>query len=77
LTMTHGHEKPFNVYEQLGSIRMTAAERREAIAHMQRAEAIADLIGSAARFLRRLGRRAPSARNNHLLAARTVDYDKR
>jgi bacterioferritin (cytochrome b1) len=42
--MTHGHEKPFNVYEQLGSIRMSAAERREAIVQMQRAEAIADLI---------------------------------
>ena len=51
--MTHGHEKPFNVYEQLGSIRMTAAERREAIVQMQRAEAIADLILRGAGLLRR------------------------
>jgi hypothetical protein len=75
--MTHSYEKPSSVYEQLSSIRMSGAQRREAIAHMQRAEAIADLIVSAARFLRRLGRRAPSALNNHLLAARSVDYDKR
>jgi hypothetical protein len=40
--MKHVHEKPFNVYERLRSIIMTAAERREAIAHMQRGEAIAD-----------------------------------
>ena len=52
--MTHGHEKPFNVYEQFGTIRMTAAERREAIVHMQRAEAIADLILRGAGLLRRV-----------------------
>lgn len=51
--MTHSHEKPFNAHEQLGSIRMTAAERRDAIAHMQRAEAIADLILRGAGLLRR------------------------
>jgi bacterioferritin (cytochrome b1) len=51
--MTHGHEKPFNVYERLGSIRLTAAERREAIVQMQRAEAIADLILRGAGLLRR------------------------
>jgi len=51
--MTHGYEKPSSVYEQLGSIRMTAAERREAIVHMQRAEAIAVLILGGAGLLRR------------------------
>jgi hypothetical protein len=46
-------KSPFNVYEQLGSIRMTACERREAIVHMRRAEAIADLILRGAGLLRR------------------------
>jgi bacterioferritin (cytochrome b1) len=49
LTMTHSYQSPLSVYEQLGSIRLSAAERREAIAHMRQAESIADLIVSAAR----------------------------
>lgn len=49
--MTHVYEKPFNVYERLGLIRMSAAKRREAIARMRRAEAIADLTLSRARLV--------------------------
>jgi hypothetical protein len=56
--MTHSHEKPFNVYERLNSIQMSEAQRREAIAYMKRAEAIADFLVRAARLLRR--RRSPS-----------------
>jgi len=51
--MRHGYEEPLN--ERFRSIRMSAAQRREAIAQMQRAEAIADLILGAARLLRRAG----------------------
>lgn len=43
--------QPFN--EQLGSIRMTASQRREAIVHMRRGETIADLILGGAGLLRR------------------------
>jgi hypothetical protein len=50
--MTHSYQSPLSVYEQLGSIRLSAAERREAIAHMRQTESIADLIVSAARLLR-------------------------
>jgi hypothetical protein len=76
--MTHSYEKPSSVYEQLGSIRMSAAQRREAIGQMQRAEAIADLIVSAARLLRRaaagVGRAYESTRASQKVV---VDYDKR
>jgi len=64
--MTYDYGKPLNVFEQLGSIRMSAAERRDAIANLKRGEAMADLIlggvsllrGAAAavsRVLRRIG----------------------
>ena len=56
--MEHIYEKSRNIYEQLGSIRMSRAQHREAIAQMQQAEAIADLILSAARFFRRAPARA-------------------
>jgi hypothetical protein len=76
--MTHSYEKPSSVYEQLGSIRMSAAQRRDAIVHMQRAEAIADLIVSAARLLRRaaagVGRAYESAKVSQ---KEFVDYEKR
>ena len=76
--MTHDYGRPSNAYEQLGTIRMTAAERREAIAHMQRAEAIADLIVSAARLLRRaaagVGRAYESTKASQ---KEFVDYEKR
>ena len=76
--MTHGYEKPSSVYEQLGSIRMSAAQRREAIAHMQRAEAIADLIVSAARLLRRAAAGAGRAYESTQASQKEfVDYEKR
>jgi hypothetical protein len=46
--MTHDYGKPANLYAQLGSIRMSAAERRDAISHLKRGEAIANLILGAA-----------------------------
>ena len=56
---------------------MSAAQRREAIAHMQRAEAIGDLIVSAARLLRRaaagVGRAYESTQASQKVV---VDYDK-
>jgi len=51
--MRHGYEE--RLHGRFRSIRMSAAQRREAIAQMQRAEAIADLILGAARLLRRAG----------------------
>jgi hypothetical protein len=51
--MTHDYGKPSNIYAQLGSIRMSAAERRDAIANLKRGEAIADLILRAADLPRR------------------------
>jgi hypothetical protein len=75
--MTHSYEKPSSVYEQLGSIRMSAAQRREAIAHMQRAEAFADLIVSAARLLRRAAAGVGQAYESTKASQKVVvDYDK-
>ncbi len=77
LTRTHGYERPSSVYEQLSSIRMTAAQRREAIIQMQRAEAIADLFVRAAGLLRQaaagVGRAYESTRASQ---KEFVDYDK-
>jgi hypothetical protein len=39
--MTYDYGKPLDVCERLGSIRMSAAERRDAIANLKRGEAIA------------------------------------
>jgi hypothetical protein len=50
--MKHHHEKP-DLYARLDSVRMSAASRREAIAHIRHAEASADLIFSAVNVLRR------------------------
>jgi hypothetical protein len=41
--MTHDYGKPSNIYAQLGSIRMRAAERRDVIANLKRGEAISNL----------------------------------
>ena len=49
--MTHHYRK--TTAAQLASIRLSAAERREAIDYVQLSEAIADLIFGVARFLRR------------------------
>jgi hypothetical protein len=51
--MTHDYGKPSNIYAQLGSIRMSAAEGRDAIANLKRGEAIAALILGAASLPRR------------------------
>jgi hypothetical protein len=40
------------VYQQLKSIRMSDAQRREAIAYLERADTLADLIHGTARSLR-------------------------
>lgn len=50
--MKHHNEKP-NLYVRLDSVRMSAAQRREAIAHIQHAEASMDLIFSAVDVFRR------------------------
>jgi hypothetical protein len=42
--MTYHYGKPLDVYKRLGSIRMSAAERRDAMAKLKRGEAMADLI---------------------------------
>jgi hypothetical protein len=39
--MRHDYGKASNIYAQLGSIRMSAAERRDAIDNLKRGEAIA------------------------------------
>ena len=49
--MTYDYGKAITA--QVTSLRMSAAERSEAIAYMQRGEAIADLILGVARFPRR------------------------
>jgi hypothetical protein len=51
--MTHDYGKASNIYAQLGSIRMSAAERRDAIDNLKRGEAIANLILGAAILPRR------------------------
>lgn len=48
--MTYDYRKTTTA--QLASIRLSAAERREAIGYIQRSEAIADLILGVARFPR-------------------------
>jgi hypothetical protein len=53
LTMTYDYGKPLDVYERLGSIRMSAAERRDAMAKLKRGEAMADLILGGVSLLRR------------------------
>lgn len=49
--MKYQNEKP-NLYARLDSVRMTAVQRREAIAYIRHAEASADLIFSAAHVFR-------------------------
>lgn len=59
LTMKSG--KPLNIHARLGASRLTATERLDALASLQRGEAIADLIHAAARELRRAGEDAGRA----------------
>ncbi len=49
--MTTDYEKPSSVHKRLGSIRARAAELRDGIARMQRAEAVADLALSRAKLV--------------------------
>jgi hypothetical protein len=52
LTMTQDYGRPSNVYERLDSIRMTAAERRDAFMHAIRGIMFAGLAVHRGRFLR-------------------------
>jgi hypothetical protein len=69
--MTSNYEKRLNAPERLRAIRMRAAELRETLARMQRAEATADSA------LRRAKLVWAEFKNRSRRSQQLIDYDKR